>query len=67
MKRKGFPCVCAAGRGERNTEDVPCDLRDGFKGRSAVRATYDNEGRWLIQWRELTGEEWVGAYRLMPV
>lgn len=66
-KAKGFPCICAAGLGERNTEDVPCKLRDGHEGRSAVRAIYDNRGRWLVLWREVSGEEWVGRYRLIPM
>lgn len=67
VKRKGFPCICAAGRGERNTEDAPCECRDGYKGRSALRAAYDVQGRWMIQWREADGKEWVGTYRLLPV
>jgi len=67
MKRKGFPCLCAAGLGERNTESVPCELRDGYKGRTALRAMYDAEGRWLIQWRNPDGTEFVGTYRLLPV
>lgn len=66
MKRKGLPCVCAAGRGERNTEDVPCKMRDGSRGRGAVRAVWDSDGRWLIHWKEASGEEWVGTYRLVP-
>ncbi len=63
---KRQPCVCAAGRGERDTEDVSCKLRDGMNGRNATRALWDDNGRWLVQWREANGEEWVGTYRLIP-
>lgn len=66
-RKKQFPCVCAAGLGERRTEGIPCKLRDDHKGRRAIRAAFDDAGRWLIQWRESDGEEWVGTYRLLPV
>lgn len=66
MKRKGQPCLCAVGLGERETDHLPCRCRDNLKGRSAIRAIFDGEGRWLIHWKEADGEEWVGTYRLMP-
>lgn len=66
MKRKGLPCVCAAGVGVRDTEDVPCRMRDGLKGASPIRAIFDGNGRWMVHWRDKDGEEWVGTYRLIP-
>jgi hypothetical protein len=63
---KRQPCLCAAGLGERDTENVPCRMRDNIKGRSAIRAIFDGEGRWLVHWKEADGKEWVGTYRLMP-
>ncbi|QPC93544.1 hypothetical protein [Mesorhizobium sp. INR15] len=65
--RKKFTTICvnAAGLGERPTE--PCTCREcGTQGRTAKRAVFDNEGRWLVHWLEKDGEEWVGTYRLIP-
>ena len=69
MKRKGFQRLCApcAGVGERDPMKCTHEQPDDFKGRSAIRATYDSEGRWMVQWKEATGEEWIGCYRLIPV
>lgn len=66
MAYKGLPCVCAAGLGEQDTKNVPCELRDGYKGRVALKAALDTAGRWMIQWRNADGTEWVGTYRLLP-
>ncbi len=63
-KSTKLPCVTCTGLGER--DPYACTCRDNAKGRSALRAVFDNEGRWLVQWREKDGEEWVGTYRLIP-
>jgi hypothetical protein len=65
-RKKKQPCVCAAGVGMRDTDNIPCRCRDDLKGRNAIRAIFDSNGRWLIHWREKDGEEWVGTYRLIP-
>jgi hypothetical protein len=67
-KSKSFPCVECAGVGERDPENCTHGkFYDGYKGRGALRAAYDSQGRWMIQWREADGTEWVGTYRLLPV
>lgn len=69
LKGKGsFPCVQATGLGERDTGNCTCRECDktAYRGRSAVRAIFDSNGRWLVHWREADGEEWVGTYRLIP-
>jgi hypothetical protein len=59
------PCVICSGLGER--DPAKCTHAAMLESkRSAIRAIYDADGRWLIHWREKDGKEWVGTYRLMP-
>lgn len=63
MKDSVLPCVCAAGVGEKDVK--VCKMRQ-TKGREALRAVFDKQGRWQIHWREADGKEWIGTYRLLP-
>jgi hypothetical protein len=59
------PCYECTGLGER--DPARCNHRQITNGpRTAIRAIFDDQGRWLVHWREKDGEEWVGTYRLMP-
>ncbi|QDC00322.1 hypothetical protein [Mesorhizobium sp. 8] len=59
------PCYECTGLGER--DPARCNHRQITNGtRTAIRAIFDSQGRWLVHWREKDGEEWVGTYRLMP-
>lgn len=60
-----LPCLECTGLGER--DPTQCNHRRGTDGpRRVIRAVFDGDGRWLVQWREADGEEWVGTYRLLP-
>lgn len=63
--KKNF-CVECAGLGERDPEKCEHVKADKYKGRVAVKAALDTAGRWMIQWRDADGTEWVGTYRLLP-
>ena len=66
VKGNLLPCVVCAGRGERDPYSCEHVQNDNFKGRVAVKAALDTAGRWMIQWRDADGTEWVGTYRLLP-
>lgn len=66
-KHLPFLCVQCAGVGERDPAKCTHEPQHAYETRTAVRAVYDNEGRWRVLWREEDGEEWLGNYRLIPV